>query len=903
MVTAFLLTLGSVAQAVEIIKYQGSNAVVKKEVNDFNERTTPADQSTLDELAKKREEMDEKRKEVYWKFKEVQFQYSTAWAIADTEIAIAKGISDLKLLDSSILLAFSSMGDLFMGEFKSAAEKAFNATAGTGNSILGAIKTAGNAAMSKFKRDGQIVYETITSLEHMVDKFQEQVDEDYANTKVGEAMYGYIKEMRKLAEEYNDYTEQYISIGKNLKGDIYIYTDPSGRKTFFSYDGKNAKTVAGATRGCIPLPMKLAEGKSCIFCPLFLTIFNAAQTMATQSYAVLAKSIATVLLVGLAIWIAFSVMVKISSFTKMDAPKFITEILLQAFKVLLAFVILNNASFIYVYAIGPLLKAGMEFGMSLLFEKGSAYLGACTGISEASLVGSGLLPGYLYTQLECFIQAVQAELAVPQAIGSSLMCVSRNAGSQDLGAISAAINVRMPDFAMMFQGLIIWGFAWLVSLAFAFYLIDATVRLGIVGALMPFLIASWPFKATSKYTSQGWTMFMNTFFTFVFMGLVVSVNIQLMGQSMTGAQGGFSAIEAALNSDKVSELKDLLDIGFAGFLILIASCIFGFKLTSQATELAGGMAGGGGGSPIGANIGGLAGSVAKAGVQGVGNMAWGATKIAGNASGITPKLMQAKDAVKTGVGKALGFGKSSGVAGGSAKITPPASPAQAANAGAFTIGGNPTQAQKVQNADPRKPVNPNDPKNKQQQNQQQQNQQQQKQNQQNQQQQNQQQKPGGNQNTQPLTPQQVEAQKQAAVQEFNGTNVGKNLDKTTSDVKGQHDNSQQMASHFANQANEARVGAENARKNVMGAADEKKAELLKLAAELDKKALDNDARSKQSLAKAVEQQAKLEALERLKAQTAQQYANHKVTPNEQNKPVDEAAVMKKTSDILTGRGK
>lgn len=170
---------------------------------------------------------------------------------------------------------------------------------------------------------------------------------------------------------------------------------------------------------------------------------------------------------------------------------------------------------------------------------------------------------------------------------------------------------------------------------------------------MPFLIASWPFKVTSKYTNQGFTMFMNTFFTYAFMGLVVSINIQLMGISLTGGQGGLDAIEEALNGNSVKVLSDLLDIGFAGFLILIASCIFGFKLCGQAAELAGSMAGGGGGSSIAPEIGGMGYNVAKAATLGTGKMAWQGTKLVGNATGVTPKLRQARDKVVSGVSSGL----------------------------------------------------------------------------------------------------------------------------------------------------------------------------------------------------------------------------------------------------------
>ena len=43
-------------------------------------------------------------------------------------------------------------------------------------------------------------------------------------------------------------------------------------------------------------------------------------------------------------------------------------------------------------------------------------------------------------------------------------------------------------------------------IAFSFYLVDAIVQLGIVGALLPFMIATWPFKISSKYSKIGWNM-------------------------------------------------------------------------------------------------------------------------------------------------------------------------------------------------------------------------------------------------------------------------------------------------------------------------------------------------------------------------------------------------------------
>ena len=422
-------------------------------------------------------------------------------------------------------------------------------------------------------------------------------------------------------------------------------------------EGDKFQSITGVTRGCVPLPAKLAESRSCIYCPLFKTIFNAAQSMSTKAYDKLAGPLANVMLIGFAIVIAFMVLKNVSSFTKQDAPKFVTELLVNMFKVLVAYYMLKNANIVYGYIVGPVLKAGFEFGSSLLFAE-NKYLAACDVSKTLQNVSNGVMPAYLYTNLDCFIRAVQAEVAVPQSVGSSLMCVARNAGKESIGPVR---NVLW-DFGMMFQGFAIWVMGWIISLAFAFYLIDATIQLGIIGALMPFLIACWPFKATRNYTSKGWGIFMNTFFVYVFMGLVVSINVELLGRGLTGSKGGFDAIMKALNGNNVQELKELLDIGFAGFLVLVACCLFAFKLTGQASDLAGTMAGGGG-PKIGANIGGLAYGAATKGVQGTLKTGLGAAKAVSDKTGLTNVVNKGRDWAKDKVWGAVGLGRRSGAAG------------------------------------------------------------------------------------------------------------------------------------------------------------------------------------------------------------------------------------------------
>lgn len=480
--------------------------------------------------------------------------------------------------------------------------------------------------------------------------------------KLGEFALSTAQKLDQKVEELNS-MQTTIKAGQSLYKYTIMGKTKDGKPTilaeyYFIMEGDKFQSITGVTRGCVPLPAKLAESRSCIYCPLFKTIFNAAQSMSTKAYDKLAGPLANVMLIGFAIVIAFMVLKNVSSFTKQDAPKFVTELLVNMFKVLVAYYMLKNANIVYGYIVGPVLKAGFEFGSSLLFAKNDSYLAACDVSKTLQNVSNGVMPAYLYTNLDCFIRAVQAEVAVPQSVGSSLMCVARNAGKESIGPVR---NVLW-DFGMMFQGFAIWVMGWIISLAFAFYLIDATIQLGIIGALMPFLIACWPFKATRNYTSKGWGIFMNTFFVYVFMGLVVSINVELLGQGLTGSKGGFDAIMKALNGNNVQELKELLDIGFAGFLVLVACCLFAFKLTGQASDLAGTMAGGGG-PKIGANIGGLAYGAATKGVQGTLKTGLGAAKAVSDKTGLTNVVNKGRDWAKDKVWGAVGLGRRSGAAG------------------------------------------------------------------------------------------------------------------------------------------------------------------------------------------------------------------------------------------------
>lgn len=462
----------------------------------------------------------------------------------------------------------------------------------------------------------------------------------------------------------------YCAGGSN--GGMYCLAARNGMTTV-NYNQANT-----AFRGCEVLPVKLYNGRKCFFCPLFTVVYKVAGDITAISFGALAAAFALVLALGLAIWIAVQTLAHVSSLTKQDAPKFLTGLIKQSYKVLIAFLLLQYSSQIFDYGVVPVLSAGLDFGDALLDERYTA-IKTDAGLSDmdkmeevnpgiikrvSTLTNTAYYNGDLYLKLDNFVVSLQRNIAFMQGVGSSLVCIGTNALMLKGNDISFKNG-----FVMTIQGVLLAGFGFLLAIAFAFYLVDAVVQMGIAGALMPFLIACWPFKLTSKYATTGWSMLLNSAFVFAFSGLVLSVNLKLIDAAVnftaTEAQtenvqtlnndkaetsedrkegltvnfGGLYQIAQAINAQAEQELVKLTDMSTVGFLILLFCCIFGFKFLGRAGDLAGKFASGAL-KPIAPSIATMGGSAAKSfalkATQATREAAWEKIKAGGRAVASLP---------------------------------------------------------------------------------------------------------------------------------------------------------------------------------------------------------------------------------------------------------------------------
>lgn len=412
--------------------------------------------------------------------------------------------------------------------------------------------------------------------------------------------------------------EQGICADGSDSGTYCLATKGGGRATV-------AYNMAGtAFKGCEVLPVKLYNSRKCFFCPLFAVMYKVAGEITDISFHRLAAAFAAVLILGWAIWVAVQTLTHVSSLTKQDAPKFLTNLIKQSYKVLIAFLLLQYSGQIFKYAVTPILEGGLAFGDAMLEDRFKAIevsedLDAMAAMEEKNpgitkrvsmLTNTAYYGASLYIKLDNFVVNLQRNIAFMQSVGSSLICIGGH------GMVKTNTSIKFWEgFVIVIQGVMLAAFSFLMALAFAFYLLDAVVQLGLVGALMPFLIASWPFKISSKYTKIGWNMLLNSAFIFMFAGMVVAVDLGLInaavdftassqenvanddgsckdGDDCEVNMGSLYALAQAINTQNEEDLKKLTDISGIGFLILLFCCIFALQFMNRTQEMAGKFAGG-----------------------------------------------------------------------------------------------------------------------------------------------------------------------------------------------------------------------------------------------------------------------------------------------------------------------
>ena len=351
---------------------------------------------------------------------------------------------------------------------------------------------------------------------------------------------------------------------------------------------------------CKQLTEYQADFTVCPTCGIFETILRADQDLSQGAFEKLAGSLVKLLVTAFGIFIGYQVLLLVGSPARQTVGKFLNTLMLQGFNVGLAIAILEAPSALYSNIITPLLESGFEFGLSLVPADTQNVIDSYAEKYSSFSNENELLTADFLKKMMGAVEGYNEKASLIPAIGRSLYC---NAWEN---------IVILPHFDLLIEGCTIFGFGLMIMLAIGFYLLDTAIHLGILCCLMPLLIASWPFKMTRGYTKTGWNMFLDIFFRFVMMGVILATVTELIKESLTAGVNQ-AELENWLNTNDTTAISKAIGISGLQMLILAVCCMISMKLVGSIQALTGRFSGGGiDTGELGAKLGGLAASTATA---------------------------------------------------------------------------------------------------------------------------------------------------------------------------------------------------------------------------------------------------------------------------------------------------
>lgn len=489
-------------------------------------------------------------------------------------------------------------------------------------------------------------------------------------------------ECKKLKDQLNNLVEAQEEYGKNAANyraakdfveqtDVYYDCKEIDGKTNCNVVNANGDVVGGVSKECASIAARAGQFNKCIFCPLFLALFNTSQTLGTKASTAFGQGFANLLAIGMALFIAYETLKMVGSFTQQDTRKFLNTVFIQFFKMFIAYYLLTHMTEFYNLIVSPLIIAGFDFG--------TAMMTTSAGENSAG-ASSGVISTAVYGKINGFVNSVQQQIAQIIALGGFLWCYAFEEGKEDL----------LPNFIMMLSGGVFFIVGWMIMLSFSFLLIDGMIQLGVFTALAPFIIASWPFKLTKSYTMKGWGILLGCVLTFAMGGMMLSIVTELIAAGISGQNSSFQDIVSKANNPdtKVEEFNAMLDLSGTAFLVTIACAIIAFRLSGKISELVNKF-GGDAGPGIGSDMGKQANHAAMRTAKTLGKAAGGAASAAYDGSKLQKGVNKVAAAAKHPIRSLRNYAnKGKGEEGGSG----------GGAGGTASVGGAPEEANRQQTA-------------------------------------------------------------------------------------------------------------------------------------------------------------------------------------------------------------
>lgn len=332
------------------------------------------------------------------------------------------------------------------------------------------------------------------------------------------------------------------------------------------------------------------SGGFCWFCPIFGTLFDAMNNLATAVSVKLSGVFLMLMGVGLLFSIAFKVGKMVTQLQPVELMQFLTDLFKHLGRAIIATALLVSSLSIFTYLVSPILSMSLNLS-SIIMDEGGGRGSIVTGAQSMGIQINDICAEYkndmtaipdFGTQTKAFTPDVKASMLCSLKTMSAglLFGISVGAGIYALALVDTVWVFPNPIYVLL--GVILILIHLIILISFPFKLIDAMMRLAFVCALMPLWIILWVFPATVGYTKKAWDMFVSSCLIFVCLSVIIVLAMTMVSSGF----GNKEEIIAALENGYDKRGADLIKFGGKEFLVTCAMCYIAWKMLGTATILA-----------------------------------------------------------------------------------------------------------------------------------------------------------------------------------------------------------------------------------------------------------------------------------------------------------------------------
>ena len=373
--------------------------------------------------------------------------------------------------------------------------------------------------------------------------------------------------------------------------------------------GDNPEASLGGDEGVADDYKALDQSGSCWQGSLVKQFYSMLGTVSIEGFSHLTSGCMQLMAVAFSLWLAYQILRHVSATSPESLGEFWTKAIRKAALCVVCGILASSTGGV-LYALNtfvfPIYVTLLEFGSRILDVIDTDPTANAKAMYTA--VGDGQCRVETYTAAATTSCSLTGKTIgdisgkeFPVEPGLMMQCMTCKVADRLIAGLRLGLSSMLGHGFMGFIVGIMVVFAFLIAwIGFALYIIDSIFRLAMMVVIAPFLILSFAFEQTRKWTTVGFKYMLNS--SAIMLCLVVLVSMTIM------------AMQAVLSDSSVGDIGNDESYKSLG-IVPIVMMFMGFmivKATGMAVELSDSITGGGGGTAFQKKMAALAGTIAKA---------------------------------------------------------------------------------------------------------------------------------------------------------------------------------------------------------------------------------------------------------------------------------------------------